>query len=102
MDRLRKEIERCVAAALAEDEATADATTKLLVPGSMEGAALIHSKAHGVISGQECASEVFLQMGGEASYAAVKPDGASVLAGHGSRQRSGVPWDRYCPANGPR
>lgn len=81
MDRLRQEIERCVAAALAEDEAAADATTKLLVPESMEGVAGIHAKAAGVISGQECALEVFRQLGGEVDYTIVKPDGTAVSPG---------------------
>lgn len=78
MDRLRQEIERGVSVALAEDEASADATTKLLVPGLMEGSAVIFTKADGVISGQECAAEVFRQLGGEVSYEAVVPDGTVV------------------------
>jgi len=78
VDRLRQEIERGVSVALAEDEASADATTKLLVPGLMEGYAVISSKADGVISGQECAAEVFRQLGGEVSYEAVVPDGTVV------------------------
>jgi nicotinate-nucleotide pyrophosphorylase (carboxylating) len=81
VDRLRQEIERCVAAALAEDEATADATTKLLVPASMEGAAGIHAKAEGVLSGQDCVLEVFRQLGGEVSYKVKVPDGTAVSQG---------------------
>lgn len=78
MDRLRQEIERGVTVALTEDEASADATTRLLVPESMEGAAVIFSKTDGVISGQECAAEVFRQLGGEVSCNASVPDGGVV------------------------
>ena len=81
MDRLRQEIERSVAAALAEDEASADATTRLLVPESIEGVAGIVSKSHGVISGQECAAEVFRQLGGEVSCEPSAPDGSVVTPG---------------------
>lgn len=78
MDRLRKEIERGVSAALSEDEASADATTRLLVPESMEGDAVIISKGDGVLSGQECAAEVFRQLSGEVSYESVFQDGDEV------------------------
>ena len=81
MEGLRQEIERSVAAALAEDEAASDATTRLLVPDSLEGRAVIVSKASGVISGQECAAEVFRQLGGEVAYESSAPDGTSVSAG---------------------
>ncbi len=81
MDRLSGEIERCVAAALAEDESSADVTTRLLVPGALEGRAGIISRASGVISGQECAAEVFRQLGGDVEYEAVEPDGAAVVPG---------------------
>ncbi len=81
MERLRREIERIVAAALAEDEAGADATTKLLVPDSLEGSAAIVSRAEGVVSGQECAAEVFRQLGGTVSYEALVPDGGAARPG---------------------
>ncbi len=81
MERLRQEIERSVAAALAEDEAASDATTRLLVPDSLEGRAVIVSRASGVISGQECATEVFRQLGGEVAYEPSAPDGTSVSPG---------------------
>jgi len=81
VERLSREIERCVAAALTEDEASADATTRLLVPGTLEGRAGIISRAAGVISGQECAAEVFRQLGGEVEYEAVEPDGSPVAPG---------------------
>lgn len=81
MEGLRQEIERSVAAALAEDEAAADATTRLLVPDSLEGRAGIVSRAIGVISGQECAAEVFCQLGGEVSFEPVAPDGSAVSPG---------------------
>ena len=81
MDSLRKEIERVVAAALAEDEASADATTRLLVPESRTGRAVIVSKGTGVISGQECAAEVFRQLGGEVAYEPSAPDGSAVMPG---------------------
>lgn len=81
MEKLRQEIERSVAAALAEDEAASDATTRLLVPDSLEGRAVIVSRASGVISGQECAAEVFRRLGGEVAYESSAPDGTSVSAG---------------------
>lgn len=81
MEGLRQEIERSVAAALAEDEAAADATTRLLVPDSLEGRAGIVSRAAGVISGQECAAEVFRQLGGDVSWEPSAPDGCAVTPG---------------------
>ncbi len=81
MEGLRQEIERSVAAALAEDEAAADATTRLLVPDSLAGRAGIVSRASGVISGQECAAEVFRQLGGDVSWEPSAPDGCAVTPG---------------------
>ena len=81
MEGLRQEIERSVAAALAEDEVASDATTRLLVPDSLEGRAVITSKGSGVISGQACAAEVFRQLGGEVVYEPAVPDGFSVSPG---------------------
>ena len=81
MDRLRQEIERIVAAALAEDEAASDATTRLLVPESIIGRAGIISKKAGSISGQECAAEVFRQCGGEVAFEPSAPDGSVVTPG---------------------
>lgn len=81
MEGLRQEIERSVAAALAEDEAAADATTRLLVPDSLAGRAGIVSRAAGVISGQECAAEVFRQLGGDVSWEPSAPDGCAVTPG---------------------
>ncbi len=81
MEGLRQEIERGVAAALAEDEAAADATTKLLVPESLSGRAVIVSRGTGVISGQDCAAEVFRQFGGEVAYDPSVPDGTAVSPG---------------------
>ena len=81
MEGLRQEIERSVAVALAEDEAASDATTRLLVPDSLEGRAVIVSRVSGVISGQECAAEVFRQLGGEVAYESSAPDGTSVSPG---------------------
>lgn len=81
MEGLSQEIERSVAAALAEDEAASDATTRLLVPDSLEGRAVIVSKGSGVISGQACAAEVFRQLGGEVAYESLAPDGTSVSPG---------------------
>lgn len=78
MEGLRQEIERSVAAALAEDEAAADATTRLLVPDSLAGRAGIISKGTGIISGQECAAEVFRQLGGDVSWEPSVPDGCAV------------------------
>jgi nicotinate-nucleotide pyrophosphorylase (carboxylating) len=79
--RLRQEIERCVAAALAEDQAVSDATTRLLVPGVLEGRASVISRGDGVISGQDCPAEVFRQLGGEVDYEPVLPDGARAVEG---------------------
>jgi len=81
VEGLRQEIERGVAAALAEDEAAADATTKLLVPESLSGRAVIVSRGAGVISGQDCAAAVFRQLGGEVTYDSSAPDGTAVSPG---------------------
>jgi nicotinate-nucleotide pyrophosphorylase (carboxylating) len=81
VERLRQEIERCVAAAIAEDEAASDATTRLLVPETLEGSASVIARAAGVISGHDCCSEVFRQLGGEVQYKPIVQDGSGAGAG---------------------
>jgi len=81
VDGLGREIERAVAEALAEDGASADVTTRLLVPDDLEGSAVIIAKAAGVISGQECAAEVFRQLGGEVDYTPLAKDASRVTPG---------------------
>jgi nicotinate-nucleotide pyrophosphorylase (carboxylating) len=81
VEGLIREIGRAAAEALAEDAASADATTRLLVPDDLEGSAVIIARAAGVISGQECAAEVFMQLGGEAVYTPLAPDASRVTPG---------------------
>jgi nicotinate-nucleotide pyrophosphorylase (carboxylating) len=81
VERLSQEIERAVAAALAEDAADADETTRLLVPRSSRGRAEIIARAPGVISGQLCAAAVFERLGGEVRYEPAVPDSGAVAAG---------------------
>jgi nicotinate-nucleotide pyrophosphorylase (carboxylating) len=52
-----------------------------MVPDSLEGEAVVVSKGSGVISGQECAAEVFRQLGGEVAYEPSVPDGSRVSPG---------------------
>jgi nicotinate-nucleotide pyrophosphorylase (carboxylating) len=81
VERLRREIELSVAAALAEDRAESDITAKILVPDSVEGMAQIIAREPGVISGQDCCEEVFRQLGGNAEYETLLPDGSRVTEG---------------------
>ncbi|MDD3642666.1 MAG: carboxylating nicotinate-nucleotide diphosphorylase [Candidatus Krumholzibacteria bacterium] len=69
-----------VAAALDEDAATRDVTTRLLVPERLDGRAVVVARAGGVISGQMLASLVYERLGG-ARWTALLPDGSSVGAG---------------------
>lgn len=70
-----------IKAAFAEDSADDDITTKLLVDRNIKGSAKIIAKGKGVISGQECAKEVFLFMDGSVTYSAEMRDGEYVKRG---------------------
>ena len=48
---------------------------------SLAGRAGIVSRSAGVISGQECAAEVFRQLGGDVSWESSVPDGSAVTPG---------------------
>lgn len=80
MERLREAARAAVAAALDEDAASRDVTTRLLVPQRSRGRAVVVARAAGVISGQEVASLVYERLGG-ARWTALVPDGAEVAAG---------------------
>ena len=71
-----------VAAALAEDVATDDVTTRALVPPGAHGAAEIRAKAPGVVAGIAVAAEVFRQVDPSVRFEALAADGDVVSAGH--------------------
>jgi nicotinate-nucleotide pyrophosphorylase (carboxylating) len=70
-----------VKAALAEDAARKDVTTRLLVEAVRLGDACIRAKAPGVVSGHVPAQEVFKALDPSIAYSAVAPDGASIQRG---------------------
>jgi nicotinate-nucleotide pyrophosphorylase (carboxylating) len=81
-DKLKKGIlTELIKTAFAEDSADDDITTKLLVDRNIKGSAKIIAKGKGVISGQECAKEVFLFMDGSVTYSAEVGDGEYVRQG---------------------
>ncbi len=85
---IEREIERAVRAALAEDAADRDETTSLLVPEQASGSARVVARSSGIISGQDCAAEVFEQLGG-AVWKALAEDGDGVAAGESVAEVSG-------------
>jgi nicotinate-nucleotide pyrophosphorylase (carboxylating) len=80
------EISNClgeqVRRALLEDSAWNDRTTETIVEGDIRGEAIITAKESGVISGQKCASEIFLQLDSRVEYNAVIGDGGRVKRGN--------------------
>lgn len=80
MEEYEKAVARAVAAALAEDAARRDLTTRLLVPRGRRGGAVVVAGAAGVISGQECAATVYRRLGG-VEWTAIAPDGTAVGKG---------------------
>ena len=80
MELFETAVAQAVAAALAEDAAERDVTTRLLVPPGQSGKAVVIARSGGVISGQECAAAVYRHLGG-AEWTVAAPDGAAVTGG---------------------
>jgi nicotinate-nucleotide pyrophosphorylase (carboxylating) len=78
MSALSDEIRRRIAEALAEDVGRGDRTTEWCVDADALGKAEIIARAHGVISGQAVAAEVF-DLAGDAEYEALVEDGGAVV-----------------------
>lgn len=68
-------------AALAEDAARDDVTTRALVPADAPGAAEIRAKAPGVVAGLAVAAEVFRRTDPSLRFTALAADGERVTAG---------------------
>jgi nicotinate-nucleotide pyrophosphorylase (carboxylating) len=80
--RISKEhVEQAVGSALAEDLASGDITTDLLVPSELEGKASILVKRNGVLAGMDVAKEVFRQVDPSLHFKALVRDGAKVRKG---------------------
>ncbi|MGE5560585.1 MAG: carboxylating nicotinate-nucleotide diphosphorylase [Chloroflexota bacterium] len=76
-----KLVERIVADALAEDIGTGDLTTEATVPADATTAAIIHTKADGVIAGLDVARIVFQTLDPQIVFEAKVADGDFVPAG---------------------
>jgi len=74
-------IRSAVAAALAEDRAFYDVTTRTTVPPEQQGSGVFLFKQSGVLCGIEVAREAFRQLSPDIVVEAAYPDGASVEVG---------------------
>ncbi|MEX0786365.1 MAG: carboxylating nicotinate-nucleotide diphosphorylase [Dehalococcoidia bacterium] len=74
-------VRRIVEAALEEDGARCDVTTKALVPPDQRGTGAIIAKAGGVVAGLSVASEVYAALDAGVSFAPSVADGDSVSPG---------------------
>jgi nicotinate-nucleotide pyrophosphorylase (carboxylating) len=81
VEEREKRLGDLVRAALAEDAARKDVTTRLLVDASRLGDASIRAEGPGVISGQKAALETFRALDPSIAYSATTPDGSSVQRG---------------------
>ena len=81
MEEKEKWLADLVKAALAEDAARKDETTRLLVEAARLGDACIRAKDAGVISGHRAAEEVFRTLDPSIAYSAAAPDGSRVQRG---------------------
>ncbi len=81
MDDRERRVVEAVKAALLEDAARKDATTKLLVDAGRIGDAVIRAKAPGVVSGHDAAREAFRALDPASAYSASAPDGSRVEPG---------------------
>jgi nicotinate-nucleotide pyrophosphorylase (carboxylating) len=81
VDRFGSALSAAVRAALEEDRAFEDITTGILAGDRSIGSARIIARAGGVISGQDCAAEVFRQLGGSLEYTVEVPDGTRLDTG---------------------
>ncbi len=78
---LHEQIQRLVAAALAEDHACADATTQAVVPASATAKASIIAREPGVLSGCQFAETAFLQCDPKLELSWFAHDGSQVTPG---------------------
>ena len=74
-------VRAAVAAALAEDRAFYDVTTRTTVPPEQQGSGVFLFKQSGVLCGIEVAREAFRQLSPDIVVEAAYPDGASVEVG---------------------
>lgn len=74
---------RIVDAALEEDGARDDVTTRALVPPDQEGSASIVMKSEGVVCGLPVAEAVFAELDPSLRFEALQSDGACVRSGDG-------------------
>lgn len=81
MDDRERRVAETVKAAILEDAARRDATTKLLVDAGRAGDAVIRAKARGVVSGHDAAREAFRALDPAIAYSAASPDGSRVEPG---------------------
>jgi nicotinate-nucleotide pyrophosphorylase (carboxylating) len=70
-----------VRAALSEDGAASDITTRALVPADQQGSATFVAKAEGVIAGLEAVAETFRQVDSALTLDIHLPDGSKVAPG---------------------
>lgn len=75
------DLERLVAAALAEDVGTGDVTSAVTVPEDAAGAAALAAREHGVVAGLDAAGAVFTAAGTQSRFTACTLDGQRVEPG---------------------
>ncbi|HVO76947.1 MAG TPA: carboxylating nicotinate-nucleotide diphosphorylase [Candidatus Bathyarchaeia archaeon] len=81
MEEKEKWLDDLVRAALAEDAARKDETTRLLVETARLGDAVIRANEVGIVSGHRPAQEVFRALDPSVAYSAAAPDGSRVRPG---------------------
>ena len=74
-------VRELVAAALSEDRAEDDITTKALIPADQRGRASLVAKAEGVVAGLPVAEVVFATLDSELAWSTQKADGDLISAG---------------------
>ncbi|MDD4856637.1 MAG: carboxylating nicotinate-nucleotide diphosphorylase [Candidatus Krumholzibacteria bacterium] len=81
MEEREKRLGDLVKAALSEDAARKDVTTRLLVDASRLGDASVRARDIGIVSGQNAALETFRALDPSIAYSAAAPDGSRVQRG---------------------
>ncbi len=76
-----EDIDRAVAAALAEDLPRGDVTSESLVPPDAQSSAVLLAKEPGVLAGLEVARRVFLRVDPRTHFKALSADGRAFIAG---------------------
>ncbi len=74
-------VNRIITAALEEDGARNDVTTRALVPADQQGRGVIVAKAEGVICGLAVAAAAFAALDGSITFEPLVADGAAIRAG---------------------